>query len=132
MILAVITCIGVFEVADYEWSITFWKFETADPIWGLGSKKNSWNSVFLVSITCTGVFEVANYESGFIFWKLKMMDWIYNKNSRSYRCSNIAKNRVYHTFRLWLLENLTWWSNSEPVFGFYAKNYFRNIPQLHH
>ena len=49
-----------------------------------------------------------------------------NKNSWSYRCSNIAKNRVFCTFRLGLLENLTWWSNSEPEFGFYAKNYFGN------
>ena len=55
-----------------------------------------------------------------------------NKNSRSYRCSNIAKTRVFRTFRLGLLENLTWWSNSEPGFGFYAKNYFGNIPQLLH
>ena len=76
MILDVITCIGVFEVADYESSTTFRKFEMADPIWRLVSKKNSWNSVILVSITCTGVFEVADYESGFRFWKLKMMDWI--------------------------------------------------------
>ena len=37
-----------------------------------------------------------------------------NENSRSYRCSNIAKNRVFRTFRLGLLENLTQWSNSEP------------------
>ena len=70
------SCIGYFEVADYESSIRFWEFEMADPIWRLGSKKNSWNPVILVSITCTGVFEVANHESGFRFWKLKMMDWI--------------------------------------------------------
>ena len=49
-----------------------------------------------------------------------------NKNSRTYPCSNIAKNCVFRTFRLGLLENLTWWSNSEPGFGFYAKNYFGN------
>ena len=49
-----------------------------------------------------------------------------NQNSRSYRCSNIAKNRVFRTFRLGLLENQTWWTNSEPGFGFYAKNYFGN------
>ena len=39
MILAVITYIGFFEVADYESSIRFCKFEMADPIWRLGSKK---------------------------------------------------------------------------------------------
>ena len=55
-----------------------------------------------------------------------------NTNSRSYRCSNIAKNRVFRTFRLGLLENLMRWSNSEPRFGFYAKNYFGNVPQLLH
>ena len=49
-----------------------------------------------------------------------------NKNSRSYRCSNIAKTRVFRTFRLGLLEILTWWSKSEPGFDFYAKNYFGN------
>ena len=49
-----------------------------------------------------------------------------NKNPRSYRCSNRAKNRVFRTFRLGLLVNLTWWSNSEPGFSFYAKNYFGN------
>ena len=49
-----------------------------------------------------------------------------NKNSRTYRCSNIAKNRVFRTFRLGLLENLSRWSNSEPGFGFYAKKYFGN------
>ena len=76
MILPVNTYIGFFEVADYESSIRFWKFEKAGPIWRLGSKKNSWNSLILVSITCTGVFEIPDYESGFRFWKLKMMDWI--------------------------------------------------------
>ena len=76
MILAVITCIGVFGVTDYESSIAFWKFKMADSIWRLGSKKNSWNSVILVSITFRGVFEVADYEFGFRFWKIKMMDWI--------------------------------------------------------
>ena len=40
--------------------------------------------------------------------------------------SNIAKNRVFRTFRLGLPENLTWWSNSVPRLGFYAKNYFGN------
>ena len=76
MIIAVITYMRVFEVADYESSITFWKFDMKDPIWRLGSKKNLCNSVILVSITCKGVFEVADYESGFKFWKIKMMDWI--------------------------------------------------------
>ena len=36
------------------------------------------------------------------------------------------------TFSLGLLENLTRWSNFEPKFGFYAKNYFVNAPQLLH
>ena len=35
------SCIGYFAVVDYESSIRFWKFEIADPIWRLGSKKNS-------------------------------------------------------------------------------------------
>ena len=55
-----------------------------------------------------------------------------NKNSRSYRCSNIAKTRGFHTFRMGLLRNLTWWSNSEPGFGLCAQNYFGNVPQLLH
>ena len=67
MILAVITCIGVFEVADYESSITFKKFKMADPIWQPDRKKNSGNPVILVSITCTEVVEVADHESGFRF-----------------------------------------------------------------
>ena len=52
------------------------------------------------------------------------------KNSRSYSCSNKAKNRVFCTFRLGLLKNLTWWSNSDPGFGFYGKNYFGNDSYL--
>ena len=56
-----------------------------------------------------------------VFWYLKN-----NKNSRSCRCSNIVKTRVFRSFRLELLENLTWWINSEPGFGFCAKNYFGN------
>ena len=56
MILAVITCIGVFEVADYECSITFWKFKMADPIWRPDRKKNLQNSMILAVITCVGVF----------------------------------------------------------------------------
>ena len=53
-----------------------------------------------------------------------------NKDSRRYGCSNKAKNRVLRTFRLGLLENLTWWSNYDPGFGFYAENYFGNDLQL--
>ena len=53
-----------------------------------------------------------------------------NKNSKSYGCSNKAKTRVFRTFRLGLLKNLTWLSNSDPGFGFYAKNYFRKNLQL--
>ena len=67
MILAVITCIGVFVVADYESSITFKKFIMEDPIWRPDRKNNSQTSIILVSITCTGVFEVADHESGFRF-----------------------------------------------------------------
>ena len=37
-----------------------------------------------------------------------------------------SENRVFRTFRLGLLENLTWWSDSQPGFGFYVKNYFGN------
>ena len=59
-----------------------------------------------------------------------------NKNSRSYRCSNKAKNRVFRTFRLGLLKNLTCWSSSEAGFGFYGKNYFWNnlsfLEQIQH
>ena len=47
-------------------------------------------------------------------WKaekwLFLMIFLYfknNKNSQSYLCSNIAKNRVFRTSRLGLLENLT-------------------------
>ena len=76
MISAVITCIGVFEVADYESSIKFWKFKMADPIWRPDRKKNSYNSMLLAVITCIGVLEVADYESSITFWKFKMMDWI--------------------------------------------------------
>ena len=39
-------------------------------------------------------------------------------------------NSYFRTFRLGLLENLTRWSNSKLGFGFYAINYFGNIPQL--
>ena len=38
----------------------------------------------------------------------------------------MLKYRVFRTFRLGSLENLTWWSDSELGFGFYAKNYFGN------
>ena len=69
MILAVITCIGVSEVADYESSITFWKCKMADPIWRPDRKKNSQNSMILAVITCIGVSEVADYESNIRFWK---------------------------------------------------------------
>ena len=55
-----------------------------------------------------------------------------NKNSRCYRCSNKAKNRVFCSFRLRLLKNLTCWSNYDPGFGFYAKNYFGNDLQQFH
>ena len=68
MILAVITCKGVFEVAYYEISITFWKFKMADPISRPDRKKNSQNSMILAVITCIGVFEVADYESNIRFW----------------------------------------------------------------
>ena len=45
-----------------------------------------------------------------------------NKNSRSYGCSNKAENRVFRTFRLGLLKNLTYWSiSSETGFGFYTE-----------
>ena len=47
MILGVITCTEVFKVADYEYSITFWKFKMADPIWRPGRKENSQNSMIL-------------------------------------------------------------------------------------
>ena len=53
-----------------------------------------------------------------------------NKNSRIYGCSNKAKNRVFCTFRLELLKKLTRQINSDPGFGFYAKNYFGNDLQL--
>ena len=46
MISAVITCIGVFEVADYESSIIFWKFEMVDPIWWLGTPGRLKNNLF--------------------------------------------------------------------------------------
>ena len=51
-----------------------------------------------------------------------------NKNSRSHECSN--KKRVFRTFRLGLLINLTCWSSSEAGFGFYGKNYVGNDLQL--
>ena len=74
MILAVITCIGVFEVADYESRITFWKFKIADPIWRPDRKKNSQNLMILAVITCIGVSEVADYESNIRLENLKW--WI--------------------------------------------------------
>ena len=77
MILAVITCIRVFEVADYESSITFWKFKMADPVWRPGRKKNSQNSMILAVITYIGFFEVTDYESSIGFWKFEMADPIW-------------------------------------------------------
>ena len=67
-------------------------------------------------------------------WKVALLggfsDLPNNKNLRSYRGSSKAKNRVFCTFRLGLLKNLTWWSNSDPGFGFRAQIYFGNILQL--
>ena len=53
-----------------------------------------------------------------------------NTNSRSYGCSNKAKNPVLLTFRLGLLKNRTCWSSSQAGFGFYVKNYLGNDLQL--
>ena len=47
MILAVITCIGVFEVADYESNIRFRKFKMVDSVWWPDREKNSQNSLIL-------------------------------------------------------------------------------------
>ena len=48
MILAFITSIGAFEVADYESSITFLKSKTADPIWRPDRKKNLYSIYDLI------------------------------------------------------------------------------------
>ena len=61
-------------------------------------------------------------------WKVVLFGGFNNKNSRSYGCWNKAKTRVFRTFRLGLLKNLTCWSSSEAGFRFYGKNYFGMTP----
>ena len=55
-----------------------------------------------------------------------------NKNSRSYGCSNKAKTRVFCTFRLGLLKNVTWWSNSVSTPKITSDKWSSAIPEQNH
>ena len=80
--LAVITCIGVSEVADYGSNIRFWQFKMVDSVWWPDREKNSQNSLILAVIIYIGFFEVADYESSIRFWKFEMADPIWRPDRK--------------------------------------------------